>query len=569
MTSGGLGQSDGPPSLSDGYVRDMKLLGNRTYTGEVSGGRLHGYGVLTTELDVYRGGFFENLRHGHGVFSSLVEAHPTGVVMYNGDWHMDERHGSGVIKWCSGDTYTGTFFKGKPHCVSGCYTFADGRVYRGEYRMGVRHGIGRLTQTNGEYYEGEFKESSMTGWGKGWYDRGKRLYEGLWKDGKKVRGRMTFQGSKRMYDGEWMNEKPHGVGEMVFENGDHYVGELNMGKMHGSGSITYHSAGGKVYKGTFLADQPHGKGAVTMPDGAVVEGYFQSGRKIEADDMETIQQVMRETASFVTPGSCAQEVEKTDKGASPPKRVRFVFPTSAEVLCEHDKTSQKRTEWEWGETSSWGEMVPSASKVREPSAGTELLTVTSSGSSLPSGGMAEIFLPTLPSVDCDAVALKSQKNGDDNNSGSISRLNSRDKAEITAIVDSVIVGDFLHGCKGWMNKFSIGRRRIGRFNWRRRYFILVPFRSLVSLSYYKDELCRKPVASFLLNPNDTRIVTRPSPRTHLEATMPGREICVIYQERGREYKLLLRVDSPEDYVCWVDALRELFDIIDYPLDFPL
>ncbi|KAH9577642.1 hypothetical protein LSM04_000346 [Trypanosoma melophagium] len=118
--------------------------------------------------------------------------------------------------------------------------------------------------------------------------------------------------------------------------------------------------------------------------------------------------------------------------------------------------------------------------------------------------------------------------------GSTSNPSKKEEKEILAVSTSVISGISSDGCRGWLEKFSIGRSRIGPSNWRRRYFIPASFNTVVSLSYYKDELCRIPVTLLRLDTPDTRIVTRPSLRTHKEATKPGRDICVIYVEHRKD-----------------------------------
>ncbi|RNF27158.1 phosphatidylinositol-4-phosphate 5-kinase [Trypanosoma conorhini] len=551
----------GPLSAPSGYVKNAQLSGNCTYTGQVADDSMHGEGVLTTALDVYTGSFSWGMRHGQGVFRSKVEKHPTGVRLYDGAWNMDERHGIGSIEWCNGDSYEGGFFKGRPHGEKGSYAFADGRLYEGEYRHGVRHGFGRLTQRNGEYYEGEFRDGAMTGKGTGWYAGGKRVYEGSWENGGKVRGKMTFADSKRMYNGDWMNDKPHGTGEMVFANGDHYIGEFVLGKLHGAGSITYHSQDGRTYCGFFMENQPHGKGVLTMSDGSTVVGYFQRGKQLPADAAAAIEQVIQETASF----SEAPAKDEPRSAVSTPRQVAATRPPSlAESLADVATTTaavaaakRKNTN---GKVSS---SQPSPQQERlEASA--PLPRNNEAGISLPSilvERPSEFTMPQLPSLNPHNALLEPN--------GSCSHLSKKEEGELLAFSASVIAGGVPNGCKGWLEKFSIGRSYIGRRNWRRRFFVLAPFNTVVSLSYFRDELCRKPVSFLLLNTDDTRVVTRPSLRTHKEATRPGREVCIIYTEKENEYKLLLRADSEYDREYWAYTLCKLFDIIDYPSDFPL
>ncbi|ESL06488.1 hypothetical protein TRSC58_05837 [Trypanosoma rangeli SC58] len=552
MSDSEVNDFQGPLNVASKYVKNVQLSDNCTYTGEVVDDSMHGEGVLTTALDVYTGSFSWNMRHGQGVFCSKVEKHPTGVRLYDGAWEMDERHGIGSIVWCNGDSYRGPFFKGKPHGKMGSYAFADGRLYEGEYRHGVRHGIGRLTQKNGEYFEGTFKDGAMTGEGRGWYAGGKRVFEGTWENGKKVRGKMTFEGSKRVYNGDWMNDKPHGTGEMVFENGDHYIGDFVQGNLHGAGSITYHSQDERTYCGFFLNNQPHGKGVLTMPDGSTVVGYFQRGKQLPADATADIEKVIQETALF---SHAAIKGERLSAEPTPRLADSTQLPLQVPSLEDVTAAAEKKN----GEVPSLQPTLQQQqTKTNDPLPSEEAVA------SLPFTPVekpSEFTMPQLPSLNPHNSLLELH--------GSCSRLSKKEEKEVLLISASVVASGVPNGCKGWLHKFSIGRSYFGRSNWRRRYFVFAPFNTLVSLSYFRDELCRKPVAFLLLDTYDTRIVTRPSLRTHSEATQPGREVCIIYTENEREYKLLLRADSEDEHEYWVYTLCKLFDIINYPSDLPL
>ncbi|KEG11378.1 phosphatidylinositol-4-phosphate 5-kinase [Trypanosoma grayi] len=547
MSGGYAIDAEAPLSSPDGYVTDVQLPGNRVYTGEVSEECMHGTGCLRSELDVYTGDFRSNMRQGHGTFCSTVDVHPSGVKMYEGGWDEDERHGNGTIEWCNGDTYTGQFYRGKPHGSAGRYVFADGRVYVGGYKHGVRHGFGRLTQRNGEYYEGHFMDGAMTGEGTAWYAGGGRVYKGLWEGGRKVRGKMTFAGSSRLYDGDWLNEKPHGSGEMIFANGDHYVGEFVAGKLSGSGCITYHSLGGRSYRGAFMDDQPHGKGTVTLPNGTATEVYFMRGKQLAADDTAAIDEVSKELAALLMLHNGASNKGKKTASALWPTVKRGGSPTESPPVANL--------------TTAQAKSSSNASPLPEPTHSTEEVAASPPLAPATETGSMELTIPRLPTVYPHGPVSDVR--------GSRSSLSKEETAEIMAVSAGVIAGSHTDGCKGWLEKFSIGRSRFGPSNWRRRYFVLVQFNATVALSYFRDELCRKPVSFLRLDACDTRLVTRPSIRTHKEATKPGRDLCIVYIEGAKEYKLLLRADTEEEHDYWVDELRKPFAIVDYPSDYPL
>lgn len=64
--------------------------------------------------------------------------------MYDGEWHNDVIHGTGVFLWADqsaqhDDVYEGQFADGKIHGV-GVYHFANGDSYNGEFVDGLKSG---------------------------------------------------------------------------------------------------------------------------------------------------------------------------------------------------------------------------------------------------------------------------------------------------------------------------------------------------------------------------------------------------------------------------------------------
>ena len=56
--------------------------------------------------------------------------------------------------------------------------------------------------------------------------------------------------------GEFRNGEPCGCGIYLFSNGDRYEGEVQNGKLHGWGCLTY--ADGTVRRGRFVNDEYKG-----------------------------------------------------------------------------------------------------------------------------------------------------------------------------------------------------------------------------------------------------------------------------------------------------------------------
>ncbi len=101
-------------------------------------------------------------------------------------------------------------------------------------------------------------------------------YNGLFKDGKIVKGMSLYPGGAR-YVGEFKNYKPHGYGTFVWANGDKYYGGWINGKSNGNGTKTWMN--GQKYLGTFKDDKLHGKGTMFYPDGKKYAGEFINGKR--------------------------------------------------------------------------------------------------------------------------------------------------------------------------------------------------------------------------------------------------------------------------------------------------
>ena len=113
-------------------------------------------------------------------------------------------------------------------------------------------------QTQQGTYDGEWKHGNMDGIGTHQYRIGDH-YEGPWKDDQRdgPNGSYTYytSGSNRdmseRYIGEWENNKKHGLGVMIFTNGDKYDGNWVDGNMHAGRDEpgTYTFADGSTYVG--------------------------------------------------------------------------------------------------------------------------------------------------------------------------------------------------------------------------------------------------------------------------------------------------------------------------------
>ena len=86
-----------------------------------------------------------------------------------------------------------------------------------------------------------------------------------WKDGNK-------------YVGEWQLGKMHGQGTYTYPKKYKYVGEWKEAKIHGYGTHTW--ADGTKYVGGWKDKKPNGKGVLTKPDGRITDGVWENGQLI-------------------------------------------------------------------------------------------------------------------------------------------------------------------------------------------------------------------------------------------------------------------------------------------------
>jgi hypothetical protein len=547
---------------------------------------------------------------------------PSTVVLYEGEWRDGLPHGRGVMRWQNGDVYDGEFDNGQPHgsgtaeAVANTFTFADGRVYTGEFVHGLREGKGKLTQPNGDVYDGQFVHGTVTGFGCLRYAKGPRVYQGLFEHGRKVKGHLHFPGSRRGYDGEWLDDVPHGSGFMTFANGDFYKGDFAAGELHGVGCLRYQSPAGKIYYGQFLRGQPCGRGFLYEPEGVndegsevepteakITEGYFRNGQVVPEDDTAAREAVMAATRELRAPEATAPPyaslLQLRPASGSASGLTSFFPGASFSAAAPHSDVS-------FGTSPPIGgagppiHLVPTtacSSVSSYPSPQAAAMGGSGLSSSLPSASVVKGDSFTkgpqsrteAPTSDGTGDGEHQPHEGDDDDEAIVSATSDNvdidDADEATAVVagntgsppnSSAAVMPPLTSagqdgsCRGWLEKCAIGRHNLSLISkWKRRFFILALCNDSVCLGYYEDDLCHKPIGFIRLNTTDTRIVTCPTTKTHKKATRPGRDLCVIYHEKRKEYKLLLRARDTADHDRWATAFRSFFIILDRPSDYPM
>jgi len=171
--------------------------------------------------------------------------------------------------------------KEKPPTVRKSTQFEDGSKYRGDWStrgLGA-HGTGVLKFPSGDEYKGSFKRHLFDGWGTYCYANGDK-YEGPWKHGEKHGAKGTFTraaDSTELVVG-WRHDKAHGHGVCKYGNGARFEGEYVNDLKEGIG--VYVAANGDEYHGTFVKDKIQGQGRfVDKKNGASYSGTFANSKR--------------------------------------------------------------------------------------------------------------------------------------------------------------------------------------------------------------------------------------------------------------------------------------------------
>jgi hypothetical protein len=133
------------------------------YDGEWKGGFRHGDGTFRwNNGDVYEGKFSHDLKHFRGKYT-----HANGAT-YDGQWVRDRIHGIGRQEWPDGDVYEGNYANDKRHGFGSIAYASDGKCsvpgsdfswsagdrFDGLFQHDVRHGACTYRFFNGETFTG-------------------------------------------------------------------------------------------------------------------------------------------------------------------------------------------------------------------------------------------------------------------------------------------------------------------------------------------------------------------------------------------------------------------------------
>lgn len=271
------------------------------YFGTTVNGLKEGLGLLITDDSEYCGEFKQDLKHGHGRFTS-------SIVNFEGMWFADRRCGIGLEEKSDG---TATIAEWQNGAINGpAQVSKDNTIELAMFQNGQKTGECIISHKNLEVARGHYEKSVKEGWWQekldigmfvGIYEKGVRCgfgslstdkskFKGLWKDNKR-NGFGIYVTPQVKYEGDFLNDKFSGIGRLVNKKSKEvvrYVGHFEGHKKAGLGKLEDSDG---VYLGGFDNEVKTGLGYLRKgPDSSYLGywsndqqeglGIYTSGRKI-------------------------------------------------------------------------------------------------------------------------------------------------------------------------------------------------------------------------------------------------------------------------------------------------
>ena len=265
-----LGERDIQP---DGY--GVRVFSDGcTYTGNFFNNRRHGQGVFVCPSFEYRGNWKDDLQDGWGVFSA------SDGFRYEGQWREGKKNGGG-IEWSSygrAKRYYGEFLnssrsgkgvliesRGQGHYDDSFCLFENYRTFKGEWlddKLIVERDIESNKNLDNPLDGYAYAVDTLA--------NGCKYHGIVYKGLPHGSGLLFCSGSENFqYEGEWRDGKQHGKGIGIWpDKGLRYRGDWENGQQHGEGCLTFlDGANLTLYQGHWENGQKHGKGVLTHADG--------------------------------------------------------------------------------------------------------------------------------------------------------------------------------------------------------------------------------------------------------------------------------------------------------------
>lgn len=122
----------------------------------------------------------------HG--KSIVRGHQfdaTTLHSYKGEYFDNMKHGQGVYSWPTGDVYTGQFFKGMKEGF-GIVRYSNGDVFAGQMKKDKREGLGEFAWKAGKRAVGSYNNDKMEGVHMLTDSKSKAIYKQVWSNNRLI-----------------------------------------------------------------------------------------------------------------------------------------------------------------------------------------------------------------------------------------------------------------------------------------------------------------------------------------------------------------------------------------------
>ena len=169
------------------------------------------------------------------------------------DIYTNKKNGYGELIYVNGEQYLGTFYNDE-FCGWNIFVNNQGIIYIGEFNKNIFNGKGiNYNPKNDYFYRGDFKNWKKDGYGE-------------------------EEGENFKYKGPYKDDQRQGQGEIIFDNGDKYIGTFSNNQFCGNGNYIWNN-NNKEYSGNFLDGKIHGNGIMKWGRNQYFKGNFVHGIK--------------------------------------------------------------------------------------------------------------------------------------------------------------------------------------------------------------------------------------------------------------------------------------------------
>ena len=189
--------------ILDGYGIINNELGELVYKGQIKKANENGIGIEFLNDGYYEGEFKDGNKEGYGIF------HPYNhdqIERYECEYKNNLCEGYGIVYYKDGGKFIGVFKNDLPNGFGLEIDSKFNIIYKGLYNDGFYNGYGILNNYGDEIYKGEFIKEDFEGYGIYYYSNGD-IYEGEWKKSVKNGWGFFYKSKVEKFIQYWMDDK--------------------------------------------------------------------------------------------------------------------------------------------------------------------------------------------------------------------------------------------------------------------------------------------------------------------------------------------------------------------------